>query len=89
MAQFSVRREFEDPVSTNKADTLDGLTGVDGLGTFLLTLSSFERRTTERCPACSFSVHELVATGLLGCPVCYEAFADTIRRQLAREDLVS
>ncbi|MBL8059957.1 MAG: hypothetical protein JNK63_04480 [Chthonomonas sp.] len=88
MAQFCVRREFEDPVSTNKPDVIDGLTGVDGLGVFLDSLSSYERLPRERCPACEFSVHELVATGLLGCPVCYEAFADTIRRQLDKADLV-
>lgn len=88
MAQFSVRREFEVPVTTNKADVIDGLTGVDGLGIFLSSLASYERLPTKRCPACEFSVHELVATGLLGCPVCYEAFADTIRRQLDKTDLV-
>lgn len=89
MAQFSVRREYEPVNSANHPQEIDSLTGVDGLGSFLFELASFERLEIQRCPACAFSVHELVATGLLGCPVCYDAFADTIRRQLGQSDLVS
>lgn len=89
MAQYSAKREYEEPISTNKAGDLDGLTGVDGLGSFFKAITSYERMPSERCPACGYSVHELVATGLLGCPACYELFADVIWRQIGKSDLVS
>ncbi len=89
MAHFKVRKEFEEPVIANQAAQVDSLTGISGVGTFLVELVSFERVEIQRCPACGFSVHELVATGLLGCPACYDSLADTVRRQLGQTDLVS
>lgn len=50
---------------------------------------SSTRTEKTRCDACRYSVHELVATGLLGCPVCYASFEGTIRAQLGLTDLVS
>lgn len=89
MAWFRVRVGVEEPIEANSAAELDRLTGMSGLGLLLVELSDRTKEENSRCPACGFSVHELVATGLLGCPACYEVFRAEIARQVGSPDLVS
>lgn len=35
------------------------------------------------CPECHLPLEEFLKTGLLGCPACYESFADSIETMLA------
>jgi protein-arginine kinase activator protein McsA len=37
--------------------------------------------TGRRCPICGTDPAEAVAMGLVGCPLCYEVFADGVWKQ--------
>lgn len=63
--------------------------GIPGISGFIDHLVGAPSAENSRCPACNFSVLEFVATGLLGCPVCYVAFDRTLRQQVGSKDLVS
>lgn len=43
-----------------------------------LTLPQTERTV---CPHCQFTLEEVLETGFLGCPLCYEVFADSIPKR--------
>lgn len=45
------------------------------------TLSSPQ---TERCSCCGASFEEIVRTGMMGCPSCYETFYQKLRPSLSR-----
>jgi protein-arginine kinase activator protein McsA len=37
------------------------------------------------CPNCGWTENRLVETGMLGCPLCYEAFSDRVWKQFGIE----
>jgi protein-arginine kinase activator protein McsA len=38
-----------------------------------------------KCPNCGWTENRLIETGMLGCPLCYEAFGDPVWHQFGIE----
>ena len=43
-----------------------------------------EKREEKRCPSCGASLSDYMRKGLLGCPGCYEAFAEDLLPAITR-----
>jgi protein arginine kinase activator len=70
--------EVEDPTGFALADVLLGMSKNQQSG------EEGEDQNVSKCPACSFTRSDFEKTGRLGCPVCYETFAEEILGMLQR-----
>lgn len=70
--------EVEDPTGFALADVLLGMSKNQQSG------EEGEEKNVSKCPACSFTRSDFEKTGRLGCPVCYETFAEEILGMLQR-----
>ena len=66
-------REGRQLVVHADGEEVDRLSGVPGLGR-MMRLMKQPKRQSDVCPACAWTRTKFVATGLLGCGLCYEVF---------------
>jgi protein-arginine kinase activator protein McsA len=60
------------------AETRAGVPALGGLARALRR----PRRRDGRCPHCGTTAEQATATGLVGCPLCYEALQETLIREV-------
>jgi protein arginine kinase activator len=71
----SEEKGINDPTGFQYAEMLLGLSG-------LKEERTPAGKTDIRCPQCGFTQQDLKKTGRLGCPECYEAFAEPLANLL-------
>ncbi|MBX3112907.1 MAG: hypothetical protein KF857_12985 [Fimbriimonadaceae bacterium] len=74
--------------TTADGDAVDRLTGVTGLHRLLRLMRPLPKPSTV-CPACGATLEKVLATGLMGCGLCYSVFADKLKLTGGSSDLVS
>ena len=65
---------FVDPFSTWNDQLFGGFFGIPALKSF---------PTEKKCPVCGCHYSEIAKTGKVGCPTCYETFADELSAMIS------